>query len=105
MKSHVSKRTLGSETDQIMETGWLNNLSEIKRRHLESGISIKTKLIEEGTSSRTIAEKIVKFSTDEQVDLLVIGSIGLGGISKVKALGSVSQNLVELSKRPALVIH
>jgi nucleotide-binding universal stress UspA family protein len=52
-----------------------------------------------------LAEKIVKFSTDEQVDLLVIGSIGLGGISKVKALGSVSQNLMELSKRPILVIH
>ena len=91
--------------NQMMETEWLNRLSEIKSRYLASGISIKAKLIEGGSSSRTIAEKIIKFSADEQMDLLVIGSIGLGGVSKIKALGSVSRNVGELSKRPVLVVH
>ena len=102
----TSLSELLKKIDQVMKTEWSNRLSEIESRHVESGISIKTKLLEGGaSSSRTIAEKIVQFSTDEQVDLLVIGSIGLGGISKVKSLGSVSRNLVELSKRPVLIVH
>jgi nucleotide-binding universal stress UspA family protein len=47
----------------------------------------------------------VKFLTEEQVDLIVIGNAGLRGISKIKALGSVSRNLIEISNRPVLVVH
>jgi nucleotide-binding universal stress UspA family protein len=61
--------------------------------------------LEGSNSSRAIAERIVKFSTEQQVDLIVVGNVGLGGISKIKAIGSVSRNLVEKSKRPVLVIH
>ena len=56
-------------------------------------------------SSRAIAENIIKFSTEEQVDLIVLGNVRLGGISKIKALGSVSRNLIEISIRPVLVVH
>ncbi len=93
------------EMNRLMETEWLNKLSEIKTRYPESGILIRTKLLKESNSSRTIAEGVVKFSTEEQVDLIVVGNVGLGGISKIKALGSVSRNLVEISKRPVLVVH
>ena len=61
--------------------------------------------MEVSNSSRAIAERIVKFSTEQQVDLIVVGNVGLGGNSKIKAIGSVSRNLVEISKRPVLVIH
>ncbi|WP_458719586.1 universal stress protein [Candidatus Nitrosocosmicus sp. R] len=101
----VSLSQFIEEMNRIMETEWLNKLSEIKTRYPESGISIRTKLLKGSNSSRTIAESIVKFSTEEQVDLIVAGNVGLGGISKIKALGSVSRNLVEISKRPVLVVH
>jgi nucleotide-binding universal stress UspA family protein len=39
------------------------------------------------------------------VDLIIVGKAGLEGISKIKALGSVSRNLVELSNRHVLVVH
>lgn len=61
-------------------------------------------MLEVSNSSRAIAERIVKFSTEQQVDLIVVGNVGLGGISK-RAIGSVSRNLVEISKRLVLVIH
>ena len=35
----------------------------------------------------------------------VIWNIGLGGISKVKALGSVSRNVCEMSNCPVLIVH
>lgn len=91
--------------NQMMDTEWKNKLSEIKTRYAESEILIRTKLLKGSHSSRTIAESIVKFSTEEQVDLIVIGNVGLRGISKIKALGSVSRNLVEISNRPVLVVH
>jgi nucleotide-binding universal stress UspA family protein len=35
------------------------------------------------------ADNMVDFADDEKVDLIVIGNVGLSGLSKVKALGSV----------------
>ena len=94
-----------TEMNEILKNEWIEKLSEIKRKYTDSGISIQTQIIEGSHSSRTIADSIVKFSTQEQVDLIVVGNVGLGGISKIKALGSVSRNLVEISDRPVLVVH
>lgn len=94
-----------AEMNEMLKTEWIEKLSEIKNKYTDSDISIRTQLLEGSHSSRTIADSIVKFSTDEEVDLIVIGNVGLGGISKIKALGSVSRNLVEISNRPVLVVH
>ncbi|HEU5120235.1 MAG TPA: universal stress protein [Candidatus Nitrosocosmicus sp.] len=94
-----------AEMNELLKTEWIEKLYEIKNKYTDSGISIRTQLLEGSHSSRTIADSIVKFSTDEEVDLIVIGNVGLGGISKIKALGSVSRNLVEISNRPVLVVH
>jgi nucleotide-binding universal stress UspA family protein len=93
------------EMNDVMKTEWINKLSEIKNKYTDSSISVRTQLLEGSHSSRTIADTIVRFSTQEHADLVVVGNVGLGGISKIKALGSVSRNLVELSSRPVLVVH
>ena len=36
---------------------------------------------------------------------MIIGNIGLGGLSKVKALGSVSRRLSEKASCPVLIVH
>lgn len=100
----VSLSQFIEEMNQMMEAEWINKLSEIKTRFAEE-ILIRTKLLKGSHSSRTIAESIVKFSTEEQVNLIGVGNIGLGGISKIRALGSVSRNLVEISNRPVLLVH
>jgi nucleotide-binding universal stress UspA family protein len=94
-----------AEMNEMLKTEWIEKLSEIKDKYLNASISIQTQLLEGSHSSRTIADSIVKFSTQEQADLIVVGNVGLGGISKIKALGSVSRNLVEISNRPVLVVH
>lgn len=50
-------------------------------------------------------EEILKFSQVEKIDLIVMGNVGLQGISKIKTLGSVSRNVLENSKCPVLIVH
>jgi nucleotide-binding universal stress UspA family protein len=51
------------------------------------------------------ADNIVDFADDEKVDLIVIGNVGLSGLSKVKALGSVSRSVSERASCPVLIVH
>lgn len=50
-------------------------------------------------------KEILKFIKDNKIDLVVIGSQGLGGIKKLKILGSVSRAIVENALCPVLVVH
>ncbi|HEX6294217.1 MAG TPA: universal stress protein [Nitrososphaeraceae archaeon] len=39
------------------------------------------------------ADEIIKFADDEKVDLIIMGTTGLTGISKFKAIGSVARSV------------
>ena len=65
-------------------------------------ISTKALVAEYGIS---IPDAITKFADKEKVDLIVVGNIGLSGISKVKILGSVSRAIVERAGCPVLIVH
>ena len=94
-----------TELSEMLKAEWIEKLADIRNKYTSSGVSVRTQLLEDGQSSRTIADSIVKFSSQEQVDIIVVGNVGIGGISKIKAFGSVSRNLVEISNRPVLVVH
>lgn len=50
-------------------------------------------------------EALLKFAGGRKIDLIIIGSQGLHGISKIKALGSVSRRVSEESKCPVMIVH
>lgn len=50
-------------------------------------------------------EEIVRYATKARSDLIVIGNVGLSGISKLKALGSVSRSVSEGAPCPVLIVH
>lgn len=50
-------------------------------------------------------EKILNLASAEKVDLIVVGSVGLSGISRLKALGSVSRGVSERAKCPVLIVR
>jgi nucleotide-binding universal stress UspA family protein len=50
-------------------------------------------------------EKVIEYADEEKVDMIAIGSVGLSGFSRLKALGSVSRGIVERAKCPVLVVH
>ena len=50
-------------------------------------------------------ESILKMERGIHPDLIVLGSKGLHGVSKINALGSVSRKVSELAKCPVMIIH
>jgi len=49
-------------------------------------------------------KSILQFAKKYRPDLIVLGSHGLTGLSKIKALGSVSRNISELAKCPVMIV-
>ena len=64
------------------------------------GIKASTQ-IREGSAS----DELLKFITKNNIDLVVIGSQGLSGFSKLKALGSVSRKISELANCPVMIVR
>lgn len=56
--------------------------------------------------SGNVAEKILEYAYSKKVDMIVMGSSNrLTGISKIKALGSVTRKVSELANCPVLIVH
>ena len=83
-----------------MEENASKMLEEERQKYASHNIKIETMLLNGYPS-----EKIVEFAEKENVDLIVIGNIGLSGLSKVKALGSVSRSVSESASCPVLIVH
>jgi nucleotide-binding universal stress UspA family protein len=66
----------------------------------KAGISIKTDVIE---SSASAADAIINYATKNDVDLIVVGSKGRTGASKV-LLGSVASKVVTYAACPVIVV-
>jgi nucleotide-binding universal stress UspA family protein len=88
----------------------LLRLAKIQTQRLEAskiahcrskGVRAYYKIIIDGNT----AEEILKIAKKKSVDLIVIGSQGLHGISKIKSLGSVSRKVAELATCPVLIIR
>lgn len=53
----------------------------------------------------SVAEKILEIAKTEKADLIIIGNVGRGGISKLKTLGSVSRAVSERALCPVTIVH
>jgi nucleotide-binding universal stress UspA family protein len=51
------------------------------------------------------ADKIIEFGDRENIDLIIIGNVGLKGTTKIKTLGSVSRRVSEVASCPVLLVH
>lgn len=88
------------ELSEEMEENASSMLEGEKRKYAHHDIKIETISLNGYPS-----EKIIGFANSEKVDLIVIGNVGLSGLSKVKALGSVSRNVSEIASCPVLIVH
>ena len=93
-----------NQVNKIIESEWIKNLEELKTKYEKFGVHISTKILKGSHSSRYVAYSIIKFVKDQNVDLIVLGSVGLGGVSKNKSLGSVTRNITEISTCPVLIV-
>lgn len=83
-----------------MKTGAEKMLAEKKKKYEDDDVSISTKVV-----LGKISEKIIEAIKSEKVDLVVLGTTGLSGLSKIKTLGSVARSVSEKSSCPVLLIH
>jgi nucleotide-binding universal stress UspA family protein len=83
-----------------LEQGW-NKLVEIKEHDLD-----KEKV---NTTSNCLvgnaADQILRYSKNNKIDIIVMASGRLKGLSKLKALGSVTRKVSEMADCPVLIIH
>lgn len=89
------------EVYELMEEN-ANDVLDKKKEEIKKtvGLEIKTKLL-----TGHISNTIIDFAAKEKVDLIVIGNVGRSGISKIRALGSVSRSVSERAPCPVMIIH
>ncbi len=88
------------EIYQELKTEAINTL-ETKKKEIESaGCKVELK-VAVGHPSK----KILEFVEQERADLIVMGTTGLTGISKIRAIGSVARTVSERAKCPVMLIH
>jgi len=75
-------------------------LQKIQKDYGDSGIIVKGFVLE-----GDISGKLLKFIQDHNIDLVIIGSKGLSGVSKIMTLGSVSRKISELAKCPVVIVR
>lgn len=56
-------------------------------------------------STGLAAKSILEFAIKNNIELIILGSQGLGGVKKIKALGSVSRKVSENAQCPVMLIH
>jgi nucleotide-binding universal stress UspA family protein len=94
-----ARRSIG----QALEKGWNKRAKDtIVKLKDERGVTeIDSKCL-----TGNAAEKILEFADANKTDIIVMGaSRRLKGISKIKALGSVTRRVSEMANCPVLVVH
>jgi nucleotide-binding universal stress UspA family protein len=98
--SFVTAPTFGLEEAQELKATAKKWTENINKKAKTKGLVSKTKIIEETTS---IVGSIVEFAEDEEIDLIVVGTRGKTGFSKL-LLGSVAQGVLAYAHCPVLAV-
>ncbi len=99
----ITTAGLVKELSQQMKEAAIKMLNEKRQQIMEkiqNRIEVRAKVLIGYPS-----DKILEYARDEDVNLIVIGNVGLSGASKFKALGSVSRNVSERAICPVIIVH
>ena len=95
--SELRSRLIKSSKEEAEKT--LNYQASVYCK--SKGVKANYKIIVNGN----IAEEILKTAKQKLINLIVIGSQGLHGISRIKTLGSVSRKVSELADCTVLIVR
>jgi nucleotide-binding universal stress UspA family protein len=97
----IALREYIKELHQEIKSNAIKMLNEkIKEYRNITNISLQSKVI-----IGNPADEIIKFADDEKVDLIIMGTTGLAGIPKFKAIGSVARSVSEKAKCPVMLVR
>ena len=87
-----------------LKEGWIKMAKEKINPLLEKeNIKFITTVLTD--EQQPVSEQILKFASDNKVNLIIVGSRRLNKISKIRALGSVSRKVSENADCPVTIIH
>lgn len=81
-----------------------DTLDKARKAAMDAGIDAEVQAPEIVTSGYRVADKIVELARDWKADLLVIGTHGRRGFSRM-LLGSVAEGVVRLAPCPLLLVR
>ena len=99
----ITTAGLVKELSLQMKEAAIKMLNEKRQQIMEktqSRIEVRTKVLIGYPS-----DKIIEYAKEENVDFIVIGNVGLSGLSKFRALGSVSRSVSEKAPCPVIIVH
>ncbi|MFZ0844013.1 MAG: universal stress protein, partial [Nitrosotalea sp.] len=99
IRSKDTRKTL-DQIKSTVKTSVESYLQKIQKEYGDSGVIVKGFVLE-----GDITGKLLKFIKDYNIDLVIIGSKGLSGVSKIMTLGSVSRKISELAKCPIVMVR
>jgi nucleotide-binding universal stress UspA family protein len=87
-----------------LKEGWIKMAKEKINPLLEKE-NIKCNITALTEEQHTVSEQILKFASDNKIELIIVGSQRLNKISKIKALDSISRKISESADCPVMIIH
>ena len=87
------------DTIKLQKEGAKKDLSKLESKVKEFGIPFQTDVLE----AISITDVLVSYAESHNIDLIIMGSRGLGGFKKL-LLGSVASGVIEHSKCPVLIV-
>lgn len=86
----------------------IQGLEDTAKKQLEDSVTEEDRrelrAVSEMVTSESPAREIARYATDHKVDLLVIGTHGRSGITRL-LIGSVAEKVVRLAPCPVLTVH
>jgi nucleotide-binding universal stress UspA family protein len=98
----ITIREYLKEVYQEMKASAIKMLDQKTREYM---INIENIKVQPKVTIGLPADKIMEMATEENADFIVIGTTGLKGVSKIKALGSVARNVSERAKCPVMLVR
>jgi nucleotide-binding universal stress UspA family protein len=96
----IPLREYTKELNQEIKENAIKMLDEkIKKYGNIKNVSVKSKV-----NIGNPADEIIKFANDEKIELIVMGTTGLGGIKKF-VFGSVARNISEKANCPVMLVR
>jgi nucleotide-binding universal stress UspA family protein len=83
-----------------LEKGW-NKFAETKGHELERDKVRSTSVCSVGKA----ANEILRYTRSNKIDIIIMASARLKGLSRIKALGSATRRVSETADCPVLIIH
>jgi nucleotide-binding universal stress UspA family protein len=96
----IPLREYTKELNQEIKENAIKKLDEkIKKYGNIENVSLESRVVIGDPS-----DEIIKFVNDEKIDLIIMGTTGLGGIKKF-VFGSVARNVSEKAKCPVMLVR